>query len=302
MVGIKVKAIKILCLTSLYWLTGVGRATEHPEVVLDRVEAVLYQNEAPDLGAKDVEDHLIIITQQEVIRRGFDGRDHSLEEVIDEALLACKALSLKVSFSEDDMDRQLEKMGLTVPQQVVLADQNNYADVAEFKDSLQRMYLANMAQGFEIESHLVVLENEVLDYYEKNPVWEEAEYTIQTCFVPLLETDKYIELQNKLQKFVQTGHGYGPRWDDAVTVKMSELSVDNQFLTEMQPGQLYLKPVTGGFDLFKLVSKRERRLQSLADRKSTIIEQIRTARYPQAIAQVQAELRHKSSIHYPVES
>ena len=290
---------KVLCLLLSIVSFGVNAAVAKKQIVIDQVVAIVYQNEAPDFGSKDVSDDLIIITQQDVERRSFDGKGHSTAEIVDEVLFYQKAESLKMSLSPEDIDRQLEKMGMTQVQQLAITERHHYFDVDEFKAALKNMYVANMSLGFEIESSLVISEEEVRAYYDQNPVWLEAEYEVQTCFVSCPKEQDQLALQSKLAHFAQTGKGYKAAWEDAIVVKLSEVSTDNQFLTQLEAGQIYLKAVPSGFDLFRMVAVRPRRLQPLVERKGEIVNEIRSERYPKILEQVKKDLQAKSSVFYP---
>ena len=270
------------------------------EIVIDQVEAIIYLNEAPDLGSKEeIDDSPEIITTQEVARAGFDGREHTVASHVEDKMFCAKAKNLKMAMSDEDVDRYLEKANMNEEQQLLLASRWFYDGIAEFKAALKDMYLSNMSLSYEVESNLVISEEDVQAYYNQHPVQLEPEYEIQTCFVPADQANQ-AQIQAQLEKFIQTGKGFKKlAWDDAITLKASEISDNNQFLVDMKLGQIYLKPVCGGFDLFKMILIRPLRLQPLVDRRVEIINHLRTERYPQVVEQVKKDLKAKSSVYYP---
>lgn len=276
-------------------------STDKKLVVLDQVSAVVYQGESPDLGSKEDpnQNQHVIITQQDVARRGFDGQHHDLDDLTNEILLWQKAELMKMTLSDSDVDRQLDKMGMTKDQQVEVARRWNFADVDEFKVALKKMYVSNMSMGFETESGLVIPEKEVQAYFDKNPVWLEAEYEIQTGFVPVKKGQTKKQIKQKLNKLVKTGAGYKVAWEDPLVIRKSEVSSKNDFLTKLGVDQVHVKPVKNGFDLFKMVRISPRRKQPLSERKTDIVNAIRTERYPKVVAQVKKDLYRNSNIHYP---
>lgn len=271
-------------------------------LVLDQFAAVYYLDEMPDLGSKeDVYTYSKIITQQSIVQREFDGREHSLDQILDEKLLCKKAEALKMAPSDEDFDRQLEKMNMTPEQQVHIAKENNFIDVADFKQAFKEMYVANMSLGFEIESRLVITDDEIRAYYDQNPVWLEAEYEILTSFVPFHNQTEQQKIRAKLTKLVETGAGYKVVWEEPIVVKVGEVSLDNNFLTGLKEGQIHFKELDNGFDLFKMNQIRTRRLQPLLERKTQIVSQLRSERYAGVAEKVRQDLRDKAVIYYPTQ-
>jgi len=279
-----------------------GAAIAAPQtVVFDQVVAVVYQNEAPDLGSKEeVEDNLEIITKQDIDRAGFDGAQHSVESEVSKKEFVAKANKLKMAMSDEDVDSYLKKANLNEEQQLNLAERWYYDGLAEFKAALKEMYVSSMCLGYDVEASLVISEDDIKNYYDDNPVWLEPEYEIQTSFVAA-KLDEQTVVKNQLEQFAKTGKGFKLVWEDVIVVKLSEVSAINQFLSDMKVGQIYIKPVYNGFDLFKMMAIRPRRLQPLSERRSEIVSLIRQERYPKVVEQVKADLHAKSSVYYPVQ-
>lgn len=283
-------------------ISSIAFAAPKKTVVLDQVVAVIYLNEAPDLGSKEeVDDAPEIVTKQDVERAGFDGRIHTRESQVEDKMFCAKAKSLKMAMSDEDVDRYLEKANMNEEQQLLLASRWFYDGIAEFKAALKDMYLANMSLSYEVESNLVISEEDIHNYYDQNPIWLEPEYEIQVSFVPANDQNR-TQVQAKLEKFAQTGKGFKKLiWDDAIVLKSSEISPANQFLVDLAEGQIYLKSAVNGFDLFKMVHIRPLRLQPLVDRRLEIVNHLRQERYSQVVEQVKKDLRSKSSVYYPVQ-
>jgi hypothetical protein len=292
----------IFLLTLIPSITFAAAVASKKTVVFDQVVAVIYLNEAPDLGSKEeIDDAPEIITKQDIERSGFDGRNHTRESKVEDSMLCAKAKSLKMAMSDEDVDRYLEKANMNEEQQFMMASRWFYDGIAEFKAALKDMYLANMSLSYEVESNLVISEADIQSYYDQNPIWLEAEYEIQTSFMPANQNNQ-AQVQAKLEKFIQTGKGFkNLTWDDAIVLKTSEISAANQFLADLSVGQVYLKQVSDGFDLFKMVLIRPLRLQPLVERRIEIVNHLRQERHPQVVEQVKKDLQAKSSVYYPVQ-
>lgn len=294
------KIIGLLLLTISLKLCASAADAPKKAVVFDRVVAVVYVNEAPDLGSKEeVDDTPEIITKQDVDRSGFDGRDHTVESKIEDKMFCAKAKSLKMAMSDEDVDRYLEKAHMSPEQQEMLASRWFYDGISEFKAALKDMYLSNMSLSYEVESNLVISEADLQAYYEDHPIWLEAEYEIQTSFVSADQLNRN-QLQANLERFVKTKKGFKNLvWDEPIVLKASEISQTNQFLVDLKAGEIFFKPVLNGFDLFKMVLVRPRRLQPLVERRLEIINHLRNQRHPQVVEQVKKDLRAKASVYYP---
>jgi len=269
------------------------------ELVLDQVLATVYLSDKPDLGASEVDAYLEVITKQDIDRSAFDGKEHSLSEAVNKKLLCCKADSLKMSLSSEEVDRKLEEVGLPPEHQIMMAEKWHYQDVGEFKEAVGEMFISSMSQGFEVESRLVIAEADARAYYDSNPIYLEAEYEIQTAVLPFSNAKEQVRLQRKLEKLVQTGKGFQVIWEEPIVVKASEISASNLFLENLKPGQIYLKLVDDSFVLFKMLDVRERRLQPFVERRSEITNILRNQRHANILQEIDQDLQAKAVINYP---
>lgn len=260
--------------------------------VIDQVSAIVNPGDTPTLGSKEDREKTpkaVIITQQEVIQRGFDGQKHTLADLVEENMLWQKAELMKMSLSDEDVERQLEKMGMTKAQELDLSKQWNFADVLDFKLALKKMYVANMALSYETEIGLTIPEDQIQAYYDQNPVEVPAQYEIQTSFVS--GASDLDQEQLKLRKDLE--------WSEVVVIDEDQISSQNDYLTKLQPGQIQVQAGDGGFDLIKLVKSTPRHLKPLAERKAEISAKLRHEKHPQAVASVKKDLQNLLHVYYP---
>lgn len=282
---------KILSFLYLTGILSVGAQAVPKLYVLDQISAVISPGDVPTLGSKEERSKPnlpIVITQQEVVQRGYDGQKHSLEDLIEENALFQKSELMKMSLSDEEVDRQLEKMGMTKEQEVELAEKWNFADVADFKVSLKKMYVASNALTYDTEVALTIPDQDILDYYNQHPVEQLAEYEFQTSFMagdtaPTLT----VQQRNSLD------------WSEVIVVPDDQISEQNDFLKKLQPGQIHVKAVVGGFDLFKLTKFTPQHLKPLIERKSEITGILRQERYPQVVSSVKKDVMAMSNVFYP---
>jgi hypothetical protein len=269
-------------------------------IVLDQVIAVTSYSDRPDLGSKDDDlDEIAIITQQDIARMAFDGQNHTVEDAVYKQILCAKADSLKMSMSNEEVIENLEKVGMPHDQQLLMVERWHYYDLDEFLQTVRKIYVSGMSQSFEVESRLVITQAEIDDYYQKNPVWLEPEFELVTSFVPFSNEQEKTKLKYKLEKFLITHKGYNVEWSDSFVIRESEISDENLFLKSLKTNQIYLKEVEQGFDLFKMVEIRPKRLQPLIERRNQIVNYLRNERYPAVLEQVQQDLLQKAVVYYP---
>lgn len=283
------KIFSLLCLINISLLQAKPAKKIY---VIDQVSAMINPGDVPTLGSKEEREKppkTIVITQQEVVQRGFDGQKHTLADLVEENMLWQKAELMKMSLSDEDVERQLEKMGMTKEQEVSLSQQWNFANVSDFKQALKKMYVANMALSYDTEIGLTIPEEDIKAYYDQHPVERPAQFEVQTSSI----TGESDLDQAQLAKRTDL------EWSEVVTIDEGQITSQNDYLTKLQPGQIHVQPVAGGLDLIKLVKVTPRHLEPLIERQAEISAKLRQERYPKALGDVKKELHRLLHVHYP---
>ncbi len=258
--------------------------------LLDKIEAEI-------ITSTPESTEIQIITTSDISKRAFDGGKYTLDDLIDEALSDNLGKTFKISLTDEDVNKYLKRANLTDKKQLkILTEKWGYESLEEFYENFKKIYRANSALNYEMSSQLVVLENEICDYYAQNPIHLEAVYTIETTFVLLDSTKTKEELKKELEDFAN-----GTKkldyiiWDFPITVKKSEISNVSRFLEDMTVGSIYIKELNDGFDLFKLLNKEPDRLVPLEERKKEIIDKLQTQKHQNAYQKIKDDLH---SIYY----
>ena len=283
------KIFSLLCLINISLLQAKPAKKIY---VIDQVSAMINPGDVPTLGSKEEREKppkTIVITQQEVVQRGFDGQKHTLADLVEENMLWQKAELMKMSLSDEDVERQLEKMGMTKEQEVSLSQQWNFANVSDFKQALKKMYVANMALSYDTEIGLTIPQEDIKAYYDQHPVERPAQFEVQTSSI----TGESDLDQAQLAKRTDL------EWSEVVTIDEGQITSQNDYLTKLQPGQIHVQPVAGGLDLIKLVKVTPRHLEPLIERQAEISAKLRQERYPKALGDVKKELHRLLHVHYP---
>lgn len=257
-------------------------------VELDKIEAVV--NGQP-------------ITTKYISRRGYDGEIYQLTDIIDFYLADQLGERLKVDVSDDMINRYVQNLGLTIQDLSNVATHWGYPDINEFKADLKIMYRGKTAMQYELDAKMVISEEEIADYYREYPVTTEIRYVMRTAFVPQaadkdVQTQQ-VELEQLVQKYSANYERSAWDWDPVVEVLASEISASNSFLFKLEPGEMYVKPVPAGFDIFVMLQVIPAGVVALEKRRNEIVKILTERRYPAIVAAAKQELRDQADIVYP---
>lgn len=257
-------------------------------VELDKIEAVV--NGQP-------------ITTKYISRRGYDGENHQLTDLIDFYLADQLGERLKVEVSDDMINRYVQNLGLTIQDLSNVADHWGYPDINEFKTDLKIMYRGKTAMQYELDAKMVISEEEIADYYREHPVTTEIRYVMRTAFVPQEDgkdqSVQQAELEQLVEKYSTNYERSAWDWDPVVEVLASEISASNSFLFKLAPGEMYVKPVPTGFDIFVMLQVIPTGVVPLEKRRNEIVKILTERRYPAVVAAAKKELRDQADIVIP---
>ncbi len=257
-------------------------------VELDKIEAVV--NGQP-------------ITTKYISRRGFDGEHYQLSDLVDFYLADQLGERLKVDVTDEMIGRYVQNLGLTIRDLENVALHWGFPDVNEFKDDLKLMYRGKTAMQYELDAKMVIPEAEVEAYYREHPATTEVRYVMRTVFIPSAADQDHqaqqAELEQLVKKYAENYERAKWDWDPVVEVLESEISAANSFLFAMQPGEMYVKPVPNGFDIFVMVQVIPAGVVPLEKRRNEIVKILSNRHYPEIVAAAKQELRDQADIIYP---
>lgn len=258
-------------------------------VEFDRIEAIIE-------GPVDIEK----VSTSDVKRRGFDGGNHTLDDIIDERLRDQRGNELKIEVNDDDINRYLMQLSNGAPM-----DKEYLSNVArahgytldEFYDELKRLYRSNQVLDYDVHSRMDIPEGDINKYYEDNPIMEEAVYYIQTTYVPWeegkTEQQQYRELNDPK---LRAGKQF--EWTIPVDLKESEIEEDQEFILKMKKGHIHVVQDVDGFTLYKLHDYMPQKAQKLEKRKQDILNELREKRFHELIADLKKDLREQAHVYY----
>lgn len=258
--------------------------------LIDKIEAIVYNPE----GTSPV-----LLSDQ---RPGVDGVPRTLENEIDKRLILFDAQRFKIEVNEDDVNKYLSHIqkenGLNREDIERMFDELGYT-FEEGKELLRTNQLVETTINFKTRASITVDSEEVVKYYENNPIYKPAKYTLKVITVPY---DKSISLTDQINKAKQDISNINNNniWSDSVSFDEDELSIENHFIVEMQPGEIsFAGENSDGLEFIKLISKEQKDIVALdADRRQKIEFKIKKEKYDDSVKKYKENLRKESEIKY----
>lgn len=243
-----------------------------------------------------------IITFSDVVRPSLSGTQRTLDDLIFERLVYLDAQKYKILADEDAVDKYLAMMqkenNLTLDQLKEVFAQAGYS-YEEGREQFKMLQAVNAMIDFKIRSHVIVPRQLVEQYYQEHPLIEEATYKIQIGFLPSVsgkeETQKKaLAYMAKTAKEVRN-----IQWSEPFWIKKSDVAEDKQFIFNLKVGHSSL-PLerAGGFEVYRLVEKKDERIPSLEERYKEIMDILRQPIYQDLMDKYRKQLFETSSIMY----
>lgn len=240
-----------------------------------------------------------VICKSELEQMGIDGVRPEADKVIIEELIYQDALKLKIpiddyadryinsikkehNISDKDVERIFESAGLTVQ---------------EGRVRLQKMGANSTMIDLKVKARIFVPQSDIENYYHNNPEYKDAKYQIEVAFVPFFShnPDKQNEQYSYLLHQMDEG-SLDVMWGQPFWLKHGDIADSMQFITVMDKGDTS-KPqrVVGGFEIYRLKDKRDRKLVPLDKRFRVIIDTLREPKFKELFDKYIEELANSSN-------
>ncbi|HEV2601389.1 MAG TPA: hypothetical protein VGT41_03760 [Candidatus Babeliales bacterium] len=256
--------------------------------LIDTISVTLYAENDTD-----------IIMQSEIDRPGIDGSMRSQKNLVLEKRMGQEAKKYKMIPDEEMVDKRLKEVqrinNLTHEglKQALAATGYTYE---EAREQFAQMTAISNLLDVKVRTLVVVTEQEIQNYFDKNPIQEPTEYYVQRAVVKVSAELSKEELYDQLM----TEKGVSDLvWLEPFWIKKEELAEDKFFITELQVGEISApQELSDGFELFRLQEKHDERVVPLQEREREIANDLRRARYDQLMEAYYTELLNTASIVY----
>lgn len=256
-------------------------------ILVDEVVAVIQHGE----GA-------MIITRSDV-RPGLDGMPRTLRDVVLEYLMVLDAQKLKITISDEDVDRflmQLQKQnGLTKTAIERLFEQLGYT-YQEGREQLRVKQMIETIVDFRVKSdkRLMIEEQDVSAAYQAHPVYEPIHFTLRQVY---LEKSEYSP--EAIQKIIEAKNFDALPWEEPFDLDEQDLADDKQFLKTAEIGSLVDQDTDDqGVELTQLVARTTPRLRSFQERRAEIEMELRKERYFMILREYEEKLLKQGHITF----
>lgn len=240
----------------------------------------------------------IIITLHDIKRKSLDGREQTQLEVLLNRLMYYEALEFyHLPIPEDMVTRHIasikEAHGLSEDQIENLFQKEGYS-FEEGKDQLRMSYAIQQLIQQLVMSRLIVTEDEIQAYHKKYPEKEPATFRIKKGFVKKGDLK-----ENQLKTLVEDGeHQEDVQWGPSYWLEEDEIADAKKFITKMQPGQIKLLEVDGGYEVIQLIKRKKAHTRTLEERRRDISDALRLPKQEKLLKEFQDELLKKYEIVY----
>lgn len=286
----------IYFLLSLFTVACFGKEQKNI-VLLDEVKVIVHGPEAKTIFCASDEG-----------RHGIDGRPKNIQNCIIEELIFQDAKKMKIPLEpeivEEHLRRTMISFGLKPGDEDKIFAQEGFTPL-EGRKEFEKIFAVQSMLDFKVKSDLVITEEQVIKYWEENPIVIEERFCIQTAFVSAAQKNKEgikegsQELEKRIDDLIKTGKSkLSITWSDAFWIKKSELAQDLEMITTMQKGEVIKIAQNQGYQLYKLVDYEPEKLVPLHERYREIVETLKRPMFEQKMKNYHQELLKGATIIY----
>ena len=258
----------LLVILGAWSVRGVGAVPRGEQVIVDEIVAIIYH---PG-GAE--------IVLRSDVRRALDGVRKSLRDVLLDRLMVVDAQSMNIQISSEDAEGFLaavQKNNQLTREEMIAAFEEQGFTYQEGLEQLQRRQMIEQIIDLRIRSDksLVITKQDVQQFDEQHPAFEEAELTMAQAFIP--SGQKPRDLAKKKWSAAELD---ALTWGESFVVKESELADDKKAVVDRAVGELVdLVEVSDGLELTRLVGKKAHRRLTVEERYAEIASKMYSDRF-----------------------
>ena len=224
-----------------------------------------------------------IITKSDVDRLSLEGKPRTLEELKNDRLMSLDAKKYNMWPDQEAVDKHLETIkrdnNLSDKDLLNIFKQSGYT----YEDAMQEfaiMFANSSIVEFKIRSRLIVPEKDVIAYHEANPVFMDASYQLERAVVPLAGKRSEEKQLAEIERNIKAGTTQKYDWSVPFWLEEDDIAEDKAYLKNLKVGEIsHPYKITNGFELYKLVDKKDRRKRTLEERYREITNILREPKY-----------------------
>jgi hypothetical protein len=243
----------------------------------------------------------LVITLADTQKKALDGKVKTLDDLILDRLMYLDAMQYKILPDEDEIDRYLLAIqrdnNMTLDDLKALFKAAGYT-FEEGREQFGMMSVINKLVDFKIRSRLIVPERDVVAYYNANPEIQETAYYLQRALIPYNPQKNRSVQREEVEAFAKEGIGMvKATWAEPFWVNKSDLAESKSFIHTMSPDEISApQAIADGFEIFKLIQRRDERNRPLEERYREITGILRGPKSEQLFNDYKSNLYDTASI------
>lgn len=262
--------------------------------LVDKIDAVV-------MGYQNTDVFVELIMRSDSERPNLLGQMVSLEELKEEACYYLDARRLRAVMNEDQIDMVwsglLRAYNLTREGLVEVVKGMGYTE-EEARRQLGRMNTVNQLIDMRVTGNIIVEKADAEAYYNEHPAYHDGVYTLQRAIIPF-SADQTAQEELLREQIVSNADNLKVTWSDPFTIGFSEIAADKAQIHNAQLNEIVLTgKTTNGFELYKLVARKEPVLKTFAERYDEITEVLRKPQAEKMLKEYQDSLHKKLVIEY----
>lgn len=253
------------------------------------------------MGYQNTDVFVELIMRSDSERPNLLGQMVSQEQLVKDACYYIDARRLHAVMTDDFIDviwgNLQQAYNLTKEGLVNVVKGLGYTE-EEARKQLGRINTINQLLDMRVTGNIVIEKAEIEAYYEAHPAYHDGVYTLQRAIIPF-ESDQEIQEQELKQQLATHADGLQATWSSSFTVGFSEVAKSKASIHTAQTGEVVFTGKTNeGFELYKLVARKEPALKTLAEQYNDITDALRQPQADKLLAAYQASLEKKLVIEY----
>lgn len=257
-----------------------------PWVLVDKIDCVVC---GPERNTPMVD--------TDVTHKGdLNGQKIPMQQKIQNEIICQQIVAEKIPMDPSAADKYID----SVKKQNNLTD-SDLADMFEgvgmiFTEglaSLNEQYSHEMFMHHKFKSQVIATDDDIKEYYDEHPMYNEGWCNIQLAYVDCDESTK--ETAKKQLDMLVDGtlapEDVTVEWSSPMQVSLKDIADDKRFIFEMKPGQIVIRENGNTFELYKLIDKQESTLRPLEECRSAIVDKLNRKQLEGMLSEYNQEVR-----------
>ncbi|MBI2352876.1 hypothetical protein HYV11_01365 [Candidatus Dependentiae bacterium] len=228
----------------------------------------------------------------------LNGQQIPLQQQIQQEIIAQQIVSERLPFDITAADKYID----SIKKQNNLTD----SDLADLFDGIGRTFtegisLLNGQYQHELfvhhkfKSQVVATDDEINDYYEQHPIYQDGWCNIQMSYLDFDDSTKdslkkQIDLLSQGAENLQDFKNI--EWSSPILVSLRDVADDKRFIFDMKPSQIEARENGSTFELYKLLEKQDPRLKTIDECRSAIVDKLNRQKLEKTLEEYNKEV-HK---------